>query len=66
MFIDTIPAETADRFIFKFIETFMADSICTSATDDNILHLSIYAYLTPPPVSQSDVFGEVLKDIRAR
>ena len=66
MLIDIISAETAYRFIFKFIEAFMADSICTSATDDKILHFSIYTYLTPPPVFQSDVFGEVLKDINAR
>ena len=65
MLINIIPAKTTDRFIFKFIETFMADSICTSATDDKILNFSIYAYITPPPVFQSNVFGEVLKDINA-
>ena len=66
MFVNIIPAETADRLIFELIETIMTYSICASATDDKILNFSIYAYITPPPVFQSNVFGEVLKDIHAR
>ena len=50
MFINIIPAKTADRFIFKFIETFVAYTIFASATDDKILNFSIYADFTPSPV----------------
>jgi hypothetical protein len=48
------------------IEARMTHSITAPGALDEVLHLILQAYFTPPPVLQSNAFGKIFKQINTR